>query len=130
MCNLRSPTSSVVCVVWLVLVASPIRAADPTPDPRGVEFFERKIRPVLATHCLSCHSAEAERNKKLKAGLRLDRRDGVRKGGESGPSIVPNKPAESLLVKVLHYDGDVRMPPKGKLPAAVIADFEKWVSMG
>ncbi len=110
----------------LLLTALPAEAS----DPRAVAFFEQKIRPVLVEHCYRCHSAQAEGNKKLKAGLRLDTRDGLRKGGDSGPSLVPGKPADSLLVKALRYGGDVRMPPKGKLPAAVIADFEKWVSLG
>ena len=109
-------------------------AADPAPpaklDPAGVEFFEKKIRPVLTQTCGGCHSAEAEKNGKLKGTLYLDSRDGVLKGGDSGPAIVPGKPAESLLLKTLKYEGDVQMPPKGKLPDAVIKDFEKWIAMG
>src|SRR5262249_30284541 len=104
--------------------------SDQPLDPQAVAFFEQKIRPVLSAHCLPCHSAEARRARKLKGGLYLDTRDGVRKGGESGPVLVPHKAADSLLIKALRYDDDVRMPPKGKLPDAVIADFEKWVNMG
>ncbi|WP_439621552.1 DUF1553 domain-containing protein [Gemmata sp.] len=104
-------------------------AADPV-DPKAADFFEKKIRPVLAEHCYSCHSAEAEAKKKLKGGLALDTRDATRTGGDSGPALVPGKPAESLLLKTLKYDGDVKMPPKGKLPDAVVADFEAWVKMG
>lgn len=84
----------------LVLTFAPaVRAAD--PDPKAVEFFEAKIRPVLVEQCYSCHSADAEGNKKLKAGLRLDTADAMRKGGDSGPAMVPGKPADSLLVKAL-----------------------------
>jgi hypothetical protein len=75
-------------------------------DPGGNEFFERKVRPVLARHCYACHSAEAEKKRKLRAGLRLDSRDGVRKGGDSGPAIVPGKPDDSLLIQSVRYDGD------------------------
>ena len=105
---------SIASVAGLVLagLASPAIGA----DPAGIEFFEKKIRPVLAEHCYKCHSAEAEKAKKLKGGLLLDTRDGLRKGGDSGPAVVPGKPAESLLVKALRYDGDTQMPPKGKLP--------------
>jgi cytochrome c553 len=99
-------------------------------DPKSVEFFEKKIRPLLAEHCLSCHSAEAQTNKKLKGGLLLDSRDGWKAGGDSGPAIVPGKPAESLLIESVKYDGDLKMPPKGKLPAAAIADLEQWVKLG
>jgi hypothetical protein len=114
---------------------TPAVADDPTPpaeplDPQAVEFFEKKIRPVLTQNCLGCHSAEAEKNKKLKGNLFLDTRDGVRKGGDSGAAIVPGKAAESLLLKTLHYEGDIQMPPKGKLPDAVVKDFEKWIAMG
>ena len=99
-------------------------------DPAALEFFEKKIRPVLAEHCLSCHSVTAAQAKKLKAGLYLDTRDGLLKGGDSGPAVVVGKPGDSLLIRAMHFSGDTKMPPKGKLPAAVVADFEKWVAMG
>ncbi|HVK07906.1 MAG TPA: c-type cytochrome domain-containing protein, partial [Gemmataceae bacterium] len=113
----------VAVLVWL----APIARAN---EPGGLEFFEKKIRPVLAEQCLSCHSAAAAQAKKLKAGLYLDTRDGLLKGGDSGPAVVVGKPGDSLLVRAMHFSGDTKMPPKGKLPAAVIADFEKWVAMG
>jgi hypothetical protein len=94
----------------------------------GVDFFERKIRPVLAEHCYACHSQTA---KKQRAGLLLDSSAGVRKGGDSGAAIVPGKPEESLLIKAVRYASEeLRMPPKGKLPDAVIADLEHWVKLG
>jgi hypothetical protein len=99
-------------------------------DPRALELYEKKIRPVLAEHCSRCHSAEAAKNHKLKGGLLVDDRDGLLKGGDTGPAVVPGKAADSLLIQALHYDGDLRMPPRGKLPGAVIADFERWVNAG
>ena len=119
----------------LLLVPAPrLAAADPAPpkqpDQAGVEFFEKKIRPVLTQHCAGCHSADAAANKKLKGNLYLDSREGVLKGGDSGAAVVPGKPAESLLLKTLKYEGDVQMPPKGKLPDAVVKDFEKWITQG
>ncbi len=98
-------------------------------DAAGLELFEKKIRPVLVQECYQCHSAEAASQKKLKGGLQLDTRDAVRKGGESGPAVVPSKPAESLLVSALRHE-DFEMPPKGKLPDAIIADFVKWIELG
>ncbi|MFO0801629.1 MAG: PSD1 and planctomycete cytochrome C domain-containing protein [Gemmataceae bacterium] len=116
-------------VALLAMVAvQPLRAAD--PDPKAVEFFEAKIRPVLVKHCYACHSAEAQTKKKLKAGLRLDRKDHVLKGGESGPALVPGDAKKSLLIQVLKAEGSERMPPDKPLPAAVIADFEKWIQDG
>lgn len=110
----------------ILLFDSSLRAA----DPKGVEFFEQKIRPVLIEHCQKCHSEEADKSNKLKGQLLLDSSAGLLKGGESGPSIDTKKPTESLLLKTMKYDGDVKMPPKGKLPDAVIADFAKWIGMG
>src|SRR5262245_50761224 len=114
---------SILLPLTLLLGTIPTCAADP-----GTEFFEKKIRPALVEHCYKCHSPEA---KKPKGGLLLDTRDGIRKGGESGPAAVPGKPAESLLLKAVRYtDENLKMPPKGKLPDAVIADLEKWITMG
>jgi hypothetical protein len=106
----------------LALSLQPAHAQD------GLDFFERKIRPVLVQECYSCHSAAA---KKHKGGLFVDTKHGLLAGGDTGPAIVPGKPNESLLIKAIRYaDPDLRMPPKTKLAAEVIADFEKWVAMG
>jgi hypothetical protein len=97
------------------------------PADAKLEFFEKKIRPVLVEHCYQCHSTA----KKQKGGLALDSRAGVSKGGESGPAVVAGKPGESLLLKAMRYtDPELQMPPKGKLPATVLADFEKWIALG
>ncbi|MFM8930688.1 MAG: DUF1549 domain-containing protein, partial [Gemmataceae bacterium] len=104
--------------------------ADPVPTQEQVRFFEEKIRPVLVDQCQKCHSAEAASQKKLKGGLALDSREAWKKGGDSGQVIVPGMPGQSLLIKSLHHEEDLKMPPKGKLPKAVIADFESWVKMG
>ncbi len=95
------------------------------------DFFEQKIRPVLIKHCYECHSAEAAKSNKLKAGLALDTRAGWTTGGESGAAIVPRKPDESLLIQALRHGDDApAMPPDEKLPATVIADFEHWIRTG
>jgi hypothetical protein len=109
------------------LLAASVAVASPTPE--GIAFFESKIRPVLAAHCYSCHSAEALRAGKLKAALLVDTRAGMQKGGESGAAVVPGKRDDSLLLAALKYDG-FEMPPAGKLPDQVIADFERWIDMG
>ena len=92
-------------------------------------FFEKRIRPVLVKRCYSCHSEDAARSKKLKGSLLLDSRAGILRGGESGASIVPGKPDESLLLDAMRHD-TLEMPPNEKLNDAVIADFEKWIRMG
>ncbi|MSU48846.1 MAG: DUF1549 domain-containing protein [Opitutus sp.] len=96
-----------------------------------VAFFEKHIRPVLVDKCYQCHAADAE---KIKGGLTLDTRDGIRTGGDGGPAVVPGDPAKSLLLEAIRYaNEDLQMPPEkegGKLPAGVIANFEQWIKMG
>ena len=105
--------------------------ANQQPAAEGVAFFEKNIRPVLADKCYQCHSADAE---KIKGGLVLDTREGIRRGGDNGAAVVPGNLKASLLIDAIHYENkDVAMPPKkagGKLPDEVIKDFEKWVQMG
>jgi hypothetical protein len=113
-------------IVVLVALSAPARAA----DPASTDFFETKIRPVLVAQCYACHSAEAEQLGKLKGGLLVDTRDGLRAGGDSGPAIVPGEPDAGVLLKALRYDDDLQMPPKGKLPEAVVKDFEVWIKAG
>ena len=105
-----------------------IDAAD--PSDQGNTFFETRIRPVLVTHCYRCHSAEAAQKQRLKGGLRLDSQEGWLRGGESGPVVVPGKPGAGQLLAVLSHREDPKMPPQGKLPATVIADFETWIRLG
>ncbi|MBI3881041.1 MAG: PSD1 domain-containing protein, partial [Verrucomicrobia bacterium] len=106
-------------------------AADPTAEQ--FDFFEKKVRPILAEHCYSCHSAKSE---KLKGGLGLDTKAAVLRGGDTGPAIVAGDLEKSLLIKAVRYvDENLRMPPRKdgadkKLPAEVIADLETWVKMG
>jgi len=113
----------------LVLGVAPAAfAAAAKLDPEQLDFFEKKIRPVLAEQCYKCHSA----NEKIKGELELDTRVGTMKGGESGPVIIPGNPAKSLFMKLVrHEDPERKMPPKSeKLPDDVIANLEKWIAMG
>ena len=121
--NRALPTSAAVLIALCGSAAA-------GPDPAGVEFFEAKIRPILVEQCYSCHSAEAAKKGKLKGGLAVDTRAGLLAGGDSGAAVVPGKTDQGSLLGALRYDGDVRMPPKGKLPDAVIRDFEAWVRAG
>src|SRR5216110_769942 len=110
-------------LVLAVAATFPMMVAAGDSRPNGVkfdlaeeEFFESKVRPVLAAHCLECHGTE-----KPKGGLRLDGRDAMLKGGEGGPVVVPGKPEESPLIEAIRYDGGVQMPPKGMLKGEEIA---------
>ncbi|MFN0019136.1 MAG: PSD1 and planctomycete cytochrome C domain-containing protein [Pirellulaceae bacterium] len=94
----------------------------------GTDFFEKKIRPLLVTHCYECHSSDS---KKLGGNLLLDHKDGWIKGGDTSSAIDPGNPEKSLLLTAVKYEDDgLKMPPKGKLPAAAIADLEAWIKMG
>ena len=90
------------------------------------EHFERKIRPVLIRHCYECHSAAAD---EIQGGLRVDSRDALRTGGESGAAVVPGKPGEGTLLGALRHES-FEMPPSGRLPATVVEDFRRWIAQG
>ena len=92
-------------------------------DP--AEFFESKVRPLLANHCYACHTGAAS------GGLRLDSREALLKGGKSGPAVVPGKPEESLLIAATAYTQDrIKMPPSEKMEDTEIADLTSWVRTG
>jgi hypothetical protein len=115
-------------VLWLTLATACLALAPPALAEDAASFFESKIRPVLVEHCYKCHSGQA---RSPKGGLRLDSPEDLRKGGGSGPAILPGKPEESLIVKALSHEGEVaEMPPDEKLPDAVVADFRRWVAAG
>src|SRR4051812_7642667 len=108
--------------VGLVAGFSPPSVAAP---PQDVEFFEKKVRPVLAGHCYSCHGP-----KKQMAGLRLDTAEGVRKGTDEGPVVAAGDPAGGKLLKAIRREGDFPMPPKNPLPAEAVAALSEWVKIG
>jgi hypothetical protein len=89
-------------------------------------FFEARIRPVLHEECFKCHGGE-----KTSHGLRVDSREALLKGGESGPAIVPGEPDKSLLIQAIRQTHpDIKMPPKKKLPDTTVADFVAWLRDG
>ena len=91
------------------------------------EFFRSKVEPLLKQRCYECHSHE----RKMKGGLTLDSKSGWEQGGDSGPSILPGKPDESLLIRMVRWaDEEHQMPPKEKLPAEEISLLEEWVKRG
>ena len=84
-------------------------AADAKLTPDQIQFFEAKIRPILADHCYKCHSPSGE---KIKGGLSLDTRDGLLKGGDTGPALIPGNVDKSLIIRAVRYkEQDLQMPP-------------------
>jgi hypothetical protein len=95
-------------------------------DQAADQHFLDRVQPLLQSKCVACHGPD-----KQKSGLRLDSREAVLKGGESGPSILPNKPDQSLLLQaVLHQKKDLEMPPKEKLTTNEIAVLTRWIRDG
>jgi mono/diheme cytochrome c family protein len=101
----------------------------PAPvSPAAAALFEKQVRPLFIERCHSCHSAgTAAKN----GGLRLDSREALLRGGGRGPSIVPGKPEQSLLLRAIdHSAPELRMPPSGKLASAQIAAVSAWIRAG
>ena len=124
-----SKTKPAFILSGALALALPAFADEPTKEQ--LAFFEGKIRPILSERCYKCHSVEAG---KSKGDLTLDSADTTRKGGATGPGVVPGKPEESFLYKAITYtDKDLEMPPSssgGKLDAQQIADIATWIKMG
>jgi len=112
-------------VAWIALAATPL-AIKAQATVADIEFFEAKIRPVLVEHCYACHAADS---KIIRGGLLVDSREGLQEGGDSGPAVVPGNAEASLILAALRHES-YAMPPDRKLPDAVIADFEQWITRG
>lgn len=113
---------SIVSSLCLVFAAG---TAIAQPSPEGVEFFENHVRPVLAEHCVECHGPDKQKN-----GLRLDTREAFFKGGDAGPVVQAGNPGASLIMRALRHEGDVQMPPAGKLDDGVVQAIEQWIAIG
>lgn len=112
-----------LCIVTGCLAAFPLSLR----AEGNVDFFEKRIRPLLVEYCYECHSAD----KKIKGGLRLDTREGWETGGDTGPAIKPKHPEASLLIKAINYaDQELQMPPKNKMAAADIEALRQWIAEG
>jgi mono/diheme cytochrome c family protein len=106
--------------------SEPEPANEPAPKatPEQEQFFESKVRPVLARNCYGCHTSSAS------GGLRLDSREAMLKGGFDGKVVIPGHPESSLLVSAIHYQGKIQMPPTGRLKMEDIASLEEWIRDG
>jgi mono/diheme cytochrome c family protein len=124
------PGSRLPFAALAALLLGPVAAAhaapEPAPTPEQLRFFETKVRPLFAEHCLKCHGPEKKRG-----GLRLDSRAAMLEGGDAGPAIEPGKPDQSLLIRAVRQADELKMPPDGKkLTDTQIALLTRWVVMG
>ena len=115
--------SLIAAMAATVTVTRTSAAAD---DAAALDFFEKKVRPVLANNCHNCHSAF---NNSM-GGLRVDDRNGLLTGGGRGPAVVPGEPERSRLIQAVRQTGDLKMPPKKKLSDEEIGDLTKWIADG
>ena len=128
--NLLRSSNFAHCRLLLCTLAalSALRAEAAELPREQLDFFEKKIRPMLIARCYECHSAAA---KKIKGGLTLDTREGLLKGGDAGPVIVPGDPEKSKLIEAVRYKNrDLQMPPKSALAPEQVRDLEQWVKLG
>ena len=124
--NLRGRSlATVTGWLWLLTTASTFAQDAPPATPQDVEFFETKVRPLLVEHCHKCHGAG-----KQEGGLRLDSRGAVLKGGDSGAVVLPGQVDDSDLLAAIAYDGPLKMPPAGPLPADAQGILVEWVRRG
>ena len=124
----RRPMAGLAAVL-MGLLATQARS-ESRDHEQDLQFFERRIRPALVTHCYECHSASS---KKVGGKLYLDHAGGLLRGGESGSAIVPGRPGESLFIRAIRKENDdLVMPPDDKpsLPEAVVNDLVEWVRRG
>lgn len=115
---------------WCLVMAFPVllttaQAAEPDWPREQIEFFERQIRPILAAQCWNCHG-----EKKVESGLRMDSREAILKGGDRGEIVLPRESAPGLLMHAIRRDGELKMPPNGRLTAEQISAFSKWIENG
>src|SRR5262245_35745712 len=111
-----------LALAWSLPVFGAQPVARGKPSPAALEHFEKSVRPVLVEQCVKCHGPQKQRG-----GLRLDSRQAILTGGDSGPAVAPGQPDKSLLLKAIRHDGDLKMPPKTKLDRAAIDALTAWV---
>src|SRR5688572_23787319 len=114
-----------VSATFEIHLASASDVPQPAVSEEDAIFFERSVRPLLAAKCWECHAGESP-----EAGLRLDAWDTMVAGGDSGPAVVPGKPADSLLITAIHYEDGPQMPPDGKLRDQDIEILIEWINRG
>ena len=125
----RTQANLRLVLATIALLGGSRLAAAADASPEGIDFFEKKIRPLLTEHCFECHSNAAKKG--VKGGLSLETREGTVRGGDSGPALVPGSPDASAIIRAVRWKDDkLQMPPKKALPPEQVALLEQWVKMG
>ena len=111
-------------VFCLAAVSAAALAQKPAKDDAG-RYFDKRVAPILSKRCLGCHNNDLN-----DGGISFLDRDSLLKGGGRGPAVVPGKPEDSVLIHAVRQDGDLKMPPGGKLSARDTAVLTEWVRRG
>lgn len=112
--------SGIVLILAFFFVECAVTHAD-----EREEFFEKAIRPVLVDRCLECHSGD-----KVSGGLRLDSRESILAGGDTGPALIPGEVERSLIAQAIRYDGELQMPPDAPLSEEQRQQLFHWIAQG
>src|ERR1043165_2996859 len=114
----------VCCSIALITTPGTMLAqTSPKDEAVLIEFFEKKIRPLLVDNCYNCHSATTN----SRGGLRVDDRNGLTVGGGRGRAVVPGHPEKSLMIQAVHRSHEkVQMPPNKTLSEQQVADLTQW----
>src|SRR5262245_16664495 len=116
-----------IALLVFCLSATPALSAQPPSSKDAIDFFEKRVRPVLAANCYNCHSA----NTNAKRAPPVADRNGLLQGGNGGPAVVPGHPEKSRLIRaVSHTDAKLKMPPEKRLTDEQIADLTRWIADG
>ena len=122
---MRSGTALAFGLAFSLLLSAEPAGRAVEPPAAEADFFEKEVRPLLVEKCGGCHG-----DVRPKGRLKLTSRAEILQGGDNGPAVVPGKPDESLLIKAVRYQDELRMPPKGKLTDRQIEVLERWVKLG
>lgn len=116
----------VTSATLLLVVLSLLAQQPPQPTKAQLQHFDEKVLPILKESCFKCHGGEA----KIKGGLRLTSREALLKGGDTGPAFDEKNTQDSLILKAIHHQDGLEMPPSGKLAPAKLAILEQWIKDG
>ena len=119
------PLSSRRLAAVVVLWVAAAHLAYAQSSPVETQFFEEKVRPLLAKNCLGCHNNEARMS-----GLSLESREAALLGGGRGSAVIPGEPGQSVLIEAVRRAGELKMPPAGPLQSQEVAVLIQWVQAG
>ena len=112
-------------LILMLLFVVPVVAAADEPSKEDLEFYNKRVRPILEKNCYECHSQKAD---EVQSGLRVDERQAIIQGGDRGTAAEPGDGEGSLLISAVRWeDDDLQMPPEEKLSEKQIEILLEWI---